>query len=205
MFNFAVTWLAAVALGVGALHMVAPDHWVPLTVYSHKKGFSSKKVAIIAALGGFAHVAGSLVVMVAAVVIGFAVAASFSALTNTMVGASFVVVGLYMLVAGMKAPDVEEDRVDVVKGTKWLVFAGASSPELTIFPIYLAANVYGLVGVTISVSAFALGTVLSMVLVTIAGVKGMGRFLRAPGRERQVDYILALVLLALGALVLAGA
>ena len=35
--------LVLVAFLIGALHMVAPDHWVPLSLLSWQKGWSSRK------------------------------------------------------------------------------------------------------------------------------------------------------------------
>lgn len=184
--------------------MLAPDHWVPLTIYCHSKKFTSRRSAVLAAAGGFAHVLGSLVVMALAIAVGFALAASFSQLSNIVVGVSFASVSLYMVVSGFRAPKTEDDRVDLSRGAKWLVFATASSPELTIFPVYLSASVYGFVGVTASLSAFTAGTVLSIVAVTMVGIKGMGRFLRAPGRVRQIDYAIAVAMAALAVFVLTG-
>jgi hypothetical protein len=52
--------------------------------------------------------------------------------------------------------------------------------------------------------SFAAGTIASPATVTIAGVRRMGRFLRAAGKEKQIDYAISLALLALGAPVPAG-
>ncbi len=190
-------------MGVGALHMLAPDHWVPLTVYCHSNGIQLRRTALIAMAGGFAHVAGSLVAMFLAIAVGIAVATSFSGYSSLAVGLSFIAVGVWKLVSAVRAQDPKEDP-EPGKGVKWLVFAATSSPELTIFPIFLAASVFGLGVVILSLSAFTVGTVVSLVLVTVAGVKGMGRFLRKPGRERQIDYAIAFVLFALGVVVIVG-
>ncbi len=191
------------ALGIGALHMLAPDHWVPLTVYCHNKGLPTRKSAAIATAGGLAHVAGSLLAMFFAIGIGLAVVNRFSDLSNDVVGASFVGVGLWMGVKGIRAPPTEDGRVDTSRGAKWLVFATASSPELTIFPIYLAASLNGLGAVAVTLGAFTIGTVVSIVFLTLAGMKGMSRFLTAPGREREIDIAIALILLTLGVTVIA--
>lgn len=196
-------WIVFLALGIGAVHMLAPDHWVPLTVYCHSRQFSSQRSAILAAAGGIAHVAGSLIAMTAAVAVGYAVVTNFAGLTQQVVGASFVIVGIYMAYTGYRA-GVAEPRVEASRATKWLVLATASSPELTIFPIYLAASVYGSWGVALSMGAFTVGTVVSIVLTTLAAIHGVGRFLRKPGRSRQIDLALAATLLVLGALVISS-
>jgi nickel/cobalt exporter len=196
-------WIVLLALGIGAAHMLAPDHWVPLTVYCHSRQFSSQRSAILAAAGGMAHVAGSVIAMAAAVAVGYAVVTNFAGLTQQVVGASFLAVGLYMMYTGFRAGS-GESQANASKTTKWLVLATASSPELTIFPIYLAASVYGAWGIALSMGAFTVGTVASVVFATLAAIHGMGRFLRKPGRSRQIDLAVAATLLLLGAIVIAS-
>jgi len=184
--------------------MLAPDHWVPLTLYCHARKFSRSRSALLAAAGGLAHVVASLITMAVAIVIGFALATSFSRLSNYAIGISFAAVSVYLAVSGFRAPEAEEERVDLTRGAKWLVFATASSPELTTFPAYLSASVSGLADVAASISAFTAGTIISIVLVTLAGLRGLGMFLRAPGREKQIDYAFAVGMAALAAFVFAG-
>lgn len=196
--------IVLLALGIGAVHMLAPDHWVPLSLYCHTKSFSQSRTSMLAAVGGLAHVAGSLITMAVALVIGFALALGFSKFSNFTIGLSFAAIAVYMTVSGFRAPETEEGRVELSRGAKWLVIATASSPELTIFPVYLSANIQGLGVVVASISAFTIGTVASIVLVTLAGMRGLGFFLRAPGRERQIDYAIALVMAGLAVFILAG-
>ncbi len=200
----AVTGVAALGLGVGAFHMLAPDHWVPLVVYCNSKGIPARRVSFLAVAGGLAHTAGSLIAMVIAIAVGQVVATSFSGASGLLVGLSFLAVGAWKFVSTVRERGSDPEKKEVSQGTKWLVFAATSSPELTIFPVYLAASVFGLLAVALALGAFAAGTIISLVAVTLAGTKGMGRFLRVPGRERQIDYAIALVLLALGVFVVAG-
>ncbi len=199
-------WVVLLGLGVGALHMLAPDHWVPLTVYCHQKEMGVRRTALIAAAGGAAHVAGSLLAMFLALAIGLAVAYNFSQFSAIAVGLSFLAIGVWKLASTLRSRSRKDDPESRdVRGTKWLVFAATTSPELTIFPIFLAASVYGLWVVLVCLLMFALGTVASLVSITVAGVRGMGRFLRGSKREMQIDYAISAILLALGIVVLAGA
>lgn len=201
---FAGTSVALLALGVGAAHMLAPDHWVPLTVYCHAKNLSFGRSALIAAAGGFAHVVASIITMAVAVIVGFALASGLSQISNYVVGASFAAIAAYMVLSGLRAKETEEGRAGISRGVKWMVLATASSPELTIFPIYLSASVLGSAEVVASISAFAVGTVVAIMLVTLAGLRGVGVFLRKPGREKQIDYAIAFVMAALAVLAFAG-
>lgn len=185
--------------------MLAPDHWVPLTIYAHSNGLRAQRAALIAIAGGLAHFGGSLIAVVLAVVVGLAVSTSFSGFSNTIVGVSFLAVGVWKVASAYREHGPRGNSTQTSIGVKWLVVAATSSPELTIFPVLLAALVYGLGVAAATIAAFAFGTIASFVCITVAGVKGMGKFLRAPGREKQIDYAIGAVLLLLGLAVLGGA
>jgi len=197
--------ILAIAFGIGVVHMLAPDHWVPLTIYCHSKNFSLRRSASIAATGGIAHVLGSLVAAAVAVIVGFAIVGNLSIYASYVIGASFFLTGVWMFYSGLKKEEgsLSQKAVDA-KSAKWLVFATASSPELTVLPVYLAATSYGSLGIALSLTVFAVATVTSVVVVTIAGVRGMGRFLRKYERERQIDFAIALLLWAVGLFIILG-
>ncbi len=197
--------ILAIAFGIGVVHMLAPDHWVPLTIYCHSKNLSVRRSASIAAAGGIAHVLGSLIAAVLAVIVGFALVGNLASYASFVTGGSFVLIGVWMFYSGLRTENESvPHKAASVKSTKWLVFATASSPELTVLPVYLAATSYGFSGIALSLFVFAVATVASIVVVTIAGVHGMGRFLRTRGRERQIDYGIALVLGAVGLFLFLG-
>ncbi len=195
--------LIAIAFGVGVVHMVAPDHWVPLTIYCHTKNFSLQRSASIAAAGGVAHVLGSLVAAAVAIVAGFALLGNLSNYTSYVIGASFILIALWMARAGLRTRSADDaTKARGARSTGWLVFGAASSPELTVLPVYLASTSYGFSGVAVSILVFAAGSVASIVVLTVAGVHGLGLFLRKPGRDRQVNLGIAAVLTAVGIFVI---
>lgn len=197
--------ILAIAFGIGVVHMLAPDHWVPLTIYCHSKNFSVRRSASIAAAGGIAHVLGSLVAAAVAVIVGFALVGNLASYASYVTGGSFVLIGVWMFYSGLKTENESvPQKAESVRSTKWLVFATASSPELTVLPVYLAATSYGFSGIALSLVVFAVASVASVVVVTIAGVHGMGRFLRKLGRERQIDFGIAIVLGAVGLFAILG-
>ena len=68
MNTFPVILSAAIVLAV--LHMVAPDHWIPLTVVSKKFNYSSSKTYETALLIGILHSAASVALAVVAYYLG---------------------------------------------------------------------------------------------------------------------------------------
>ena len=62
--------LALAAMGVGALHTIAPDHWVPFAALARAQGWSRWRTARLTALCGFGHVTASVVLGLLALFFG---------------------------------------------------------------------------------------------------------------------------------------
>lgn len=142
--------------------------------------------------------------MFVALAVSFAVASNFFSVSATVVGLFFLAVGAWKFASTAREQDRWYEEVGLQRGTKLFVFAAASSSELTIFPVYLASSVFRLAAALITLVSFCAGTIASPATVTLVGVRRMGRSLRAPGKEKQIDYAIPPVLLAPWAPVLAG-
>ena len=82
-------------------------------------------------------------------------------------------------------------------------FGAAASPDLTILPVFLAATAAGVATAVGSLLIFAAVTVGTIVGLTLAATRG-GYEIRGEWLERWGNALTALVLLVIGALVLAG-
>jgi hypothetical protein len=65
--------LAAVAAGIGALHTLAPDHWVPFAALARAEGWSARRTAAVTAACGFGHVTTSVLLAVTSLALGIQV------------------------------------------------------------------------------------------------------------------------------------
>jgi FtsH-binding integral membrane protein len=83
-------------------------------------------------------------------------------------------------------------------------FGAAASPDLTILPVFLAATTAGVATAVGSLAIFAAVTITTIVGLTLAATTG-GYQIRGQWLERWGNAITALVLVVIGALVLAGA
>ncbi len=83
-------------------------------------------------------------------------------------------------------------------------FGAAASPDLTILPVFLAAAAVGTGTAIGSLLAFALVTIATIVGLTLLATLG-GYQVRGKWLDRWGNAITAVVLLIIGALVLAGA
>lgn len=82
-------------------------------------------------------------------------------------------------------------------------FGAAASPDLTILPVLLAAAAAGAGTAVGSLAAFAVVTVATIVALTVSATAG-GYQVRGHWLERWGNAITAVVLIVIGALVLAG-
>src|ERR1051325_291594 len=75
--------IAAVA-GVGVLHTVVPDHWVPITLIARQRGWSPAETARAALLAGTGHVVSTLIIAIVLAIAGALVAERFGQLVDTL-------------------------------------------------------------------------------------------------------------------------
>src|SRR5678816_1792843 len=78
--------LAIAGATVGALHALAPDHWLPIAAVSRARGWSVARTARVALLCGFGHVTASALLGVIALVSGTAVVEALGARTGAVAG-----------------------------------------------------------------------------------------------------------------------
>jgi nickel/cobalt transporter (NicO) family protein len=84
-----------------------------------------------------------------------------------------------------------------------VTFGAAASPDLTILPVFLAATTAGVATAAGSVVIFAAVTIATIVGLTLAAAKG-GYQVRGEWLDRWGNAVTAVVLVVIGALVLAG-
>jgi threonine/homoserine/homoserine lactone efflux protein len=82
-------------------------------------------------------------------------------------------------------------------------FGAAASPDLTILPVFLAATTAGAGAAIVSLVAFAVVTITTIVALTLLATIG-GYGLRSHWLERWGNAFTALILVVVGALVLTG-
>jgi hypothetical protein len=60
--NREALFLVAAVAGVGVLHMIVPDHWVPITLIARQRGWSKSETARVAFKAGIGHVLSTLAI-----------------------------------------------------------------------------------------------------------------------------------------------
>jgi threonine/homoserine/homoserine lactone efflux protein len=222
------------AAGVALGHAVLPDHWVPLAVIGRTRRYPLTRIARLSSLAGIAHVLVSLILGAVIIVIGLQFRSRIEDAQDTIVGLLLIGTGVAFAVVelagrghrhprgqehspGQERGHGQEDgrghphshehaqhcfRFHALAGIA-VPFGAAASPDLTILPVFLAATTAGTEAAVGSLVVFAVVTIATIVGLTVAAAAGSYQ-LRVPWLERWGNAFTAAVLIALGALVVAG-
>jgi nickel/cobalt transporter (NicO) family protein len=218
--------LIAAAAGVGLGHAILPDHWVPLAVLGRTRRYPLSRVARLSGLAGVTHVLVSIVLGAVIIGIGLQFRSTIQSAQDTIVGSILIATGIgfaaFELTGhghshdhdhahdhgdddGHNHHDHWEHPTRGFRGIAAVVvpFGAAASPDLTILPVFLAATTAGVATAVGSLIAFAAATIGTIVGLTLAAARG-GYEIRGQWLERWGNVFTAVVLIAIGALVLVG-
>jgi nickel/cobalt transporter (NicO) family protein len=217
--------LLLAAAGVGFGHAILPDHWVPLAVLGRTRRYPLARVARLSSAAGVAHVIVSIVLGAVIVAAGLQFRSAIQSAQDTIIGCVLLATGLGFIVLELTGHRHDHDqdhhhhhhhdRVHShghdhghARGPRGLAavmvpFGAAASPDLTILPVFLAATAAGVATAVGSLLIFAAVTIGTIVGLTLAAARG-GYEIHGEWLERWGNAVTALVLLAIGALVLAG-
>jgi nickel/cobalt exporter len=215
--------LLAAAAGVGFGHAILPDHWVPLAVLSRARRYPLAKTARLSILAAIAHVLLSIVLGAVIIAIGLQFRSTVQHAQDTIIGALLIATGVGFIILELAGhghdhehrhldhDDEGHDHADSpsrwngVRGLAAVMvpFGAAASPDLTILPVFLAASAVGVgaaVGSLVIFAAVTIGTIVGLTLTAANGTRQIhGQWL-----DRWGNAITAIVLVAIGTLVLAG-
>ena len=211
------------AAGVGFGHAILPDHWVPLAVVGRTRRYPLSKVARLSGLAGVAHVLVSVVLGAVIVGVGLQLRSRVEHAQDAIVGALLIATGLAFAALELTGHghghshehhhdhdhqhhhherDHDHDHGRSLLSVM-VPFGAAASPDLTILPVFLAATTAGAgaaIGSVIVFGAVTIGTIVGLTLFAAAG----GYQVRGEWLERWGNAITAVVLVAIGVLVLTG-
>jgi len=178
--------LLGVVIALSALHMVAPDHWVPLTVTAHREHLTRPRTFLLAAAIGLGHGVSSALLSLVVAAVG---SLFFPAYYVTLFAvALLIVIALYII---FKA--ATESRAGTKAGNVSVLVSVIPDPALV--PFILVANGFGASYTFLLLGAFVIAAVASLVLVISMATLGLSKALARVRRE-YVDYLVALALVA---------
>lgn len=170
--------LALAAIGVGSLHTLAPDHWVPFAALARAQGWSRGRTARVTALCGFGHVTVSVLLGVLALFFGLEVLRVVGQRMEAVAGLLLIGFGLVYAVYGMRHAGAahihghahahydhvhQPDRM--TPRALFLLFS--ADPCVAVMPVLFAAAPLGAWRTALVVGAYELATIATMVALVL--------------------------------------
>lgn len=201
--------LAATAAGVGALHSVAPDHWVPFMALARARGWSAVRTAEVTLLCGFGHVTASVVLGAIALVLGREMLEAFGARLESVAGLLLVGFGLAYGLWGLRRAVAERlhghahSHFDHVHDPSRASVLGlfllfSADPCVRLVPIMLAAAPLGFSRFVALIVIYEVATLGTMVTIVLAARAGAFRSLQAAWLDRYGDAVAGALIVVTG-------
>lgn len=178
-------YIIVLALALASLHMIAPDHWIPFSVLSSKRGYTLGKSLSLSSGIGFAHGALSVLVSLLVAFAGLA----FLDPQEIKIGAValLVAVSIYMVINAIR----EENGNENIENTSILV---SVVPDPAFLPIALVAVAYGNLFLGLLSLVFILASGIALLSVVYIARGSIFRKLEKL-KPTTVDYVVVAVLL----------
>lgn len=186
---FAILVGAAAVLAV--LHMITPDHWLPLMAVSSVRKFSERKKYMISIFLGLAHAGTSIVVAVAALVVGILIIHNYLSYLYLGGIVLLVIIGIYFFITGL----LERNRPESINNISMSTALSVSIlPDLALMPIIITGA---------SLTFFQLATILivftvisgtSLPIVVMGASRGFSKAIENIP-PRYIDYIMGGILI----------
>jgi hypothetical protein len=216
-------WLVALmitAAGVGALHSLAPDHWVPFAALARVRKWTPLRTARLAFFCGFGHVTVSALFGVLAVLLGREVVETYGATMASMApllligfGFAYLVWGLWRIARRRLLHQAEHlDGVPHDHGhghhhhhrpgmTEWGLFLlFCADPCIALIPMIVAASAGGWGAVLGVIVVYEIATIAAIIVLVQMAHAG-ARQVRFAWVDRYGDVVAGAMILAVGALV----
>ena len=175
--------LAAAAVTVGALHSLAPDHWLPIAAVGRARAWSQARTARVALLCGFGHVTVSVALGLIGLVGGRAAVTSLGSKGATISGLVLIAFGVLYGLYGIRHALAHRlhghhhhhyDHVhDPSRTTVWTLFLiYCADPCIAVIPILFAAAplpIHHTIGLVLLYEVATIGTIVALASVARAG------------------------------------
>ncbi len=204
--------LAATAGTVGALHSIAPDHWVPFMAVARARGWSARLTAQVTLLCGFGHVTVSVLLGLLALVLGREVLEIFGTQLESVAGVLLIGFGLVYGTWGLRRAvadrlhghshvhfDHVHDPTRATVGALLLLFS--ADPCVRLIPIMIAAAPLGWPRLLALIAIYEVATLGSMLALVMAARAGVVKRLSAPWLDRYADALAGGLVVATGVVV----
>lgn len=184
-------FLLVVVTALSALHMLAPDHWIPVTIASYRRSYTRFRTLLLASAIGVAHGLSSAVLSLAMAVIG----SFFFPAYYVNLFAVLLLVGVAVYITANAARETKAGP----KAESASVLVSVI-PDPALVPFILIAQGFGGAYTYAMLGAFVAAAAVSLVLVVHVALMGLSKALSRL-RAEYVDYLVASALMLVAAFV----
>ena len=157
----AVFWtLPLAAATVGALHTLAPDHWMPFAALARARNWAPARALRTTILCGLGHVTVSALLGIAALSLGAGVARLVGGKLASLAPVLLMLFGTVYMLWGLRPHRHRHEKQGVTEGALFVLFS--SDPCVALIPLILAAAGGGWPLIASVIVAYELGTITSM-------------------------------------------
>jgi hypothetical protein len=195
-----LSWTMPLAAAtVGALHTLAPDHWMPFAALARARGWSTARALRTTILCGIGHVTVSALLGIAALSAGLGVAKLIGGRLASLAPALLMLFGTVYMLWGLRP---HRHRHEKHGPTEWSLFALFSSdPCVALIPLIIASAGGGWKAVTATILAYEIGTIASMSILVMTAHAG-ARAIRGHFFDHYGDALAGALILIVGTAVL---
>ncbi len=179
---------------IAVLHMIAPDHWVPLTLISDARKYPPRKKYALSTGIGSSHALLSIILAVAVLVGGTLIYSNFMAISTYLAASLLFIVALYFAIEGYRG----ENTGSGIHSSSLLA---SMVPDPAIVPFLLIAYADSSTELYVSIIIFTVATIASLIAVIFLASKGLKAAMEKVGPDKY-DYLTAAILLLTGLFVL---
>jgi len=190
------------AVTVGALHALAPDHWIPFVALARAQHWSKWKTSYSVLLAGLGHVSSSVAIGLIGILLGITTdhVNGWENIRGDVASLLLIGFGVAYLLYGLKQIGQRHTHTPGKATTisYWMLFIiiifGPCEP---LIPLLFASSAYGWMSVVITVGIFSAATIAMMQLQVHAALWGVSAF-RWHRIEHASDAVAGVVILVTG-------
>ena len=190
------------SLTIGALHSLAPDHWIPFVALARAQQWSRWKTIYSVFLAGLGHVSSSVVIGLIGIAIGVATerVSGWETIRGDVASLLLIGFGVAYMIYGLKQLGKRHTHThDKVKNVSYwtlfiLIIFGPCEP---LIPLLFASSSFGWINVVAVVMVFSAATLIMMQVQVHAAVWGVSLF-RSHAFEHASDAIAGVVIIITG-------
>ena len=177
---------------LSAIHMLAPDHWLPVILISRREKYTRRRRLGLSLMLSSVHAATSIVFAVGIVFLSLLFLHQFSVYLKDAGIVLMFAVGVYFILNGVT------EKPDEASFVKYSFILGVSaSPDLSLLPLLIEAQAYPFSYSELMIAVFAFVSTIVLLISVIVADFGIGRSLQKLD-PRYMDYVMGAILIGIG-------